>query len=312
MKKFYKILSFILVFISLCLIGCNDNDESVYYKEHTAQEHYDFIKENCDKSYENLVKMDFLEDYKVYLLYDSMNKPRYFLIELIGLVDLKEVESKIKEDFWNFYLDLTDYSFEFDTLDEETIESYKQKQLTAEYIIEKYQAKRVNVQFFGILTNYIYGDYDVFDFSAIKGHHYKSLNYYVLEEVGYPSKWIEQRKYSITYTASQQLEDEDLITNSEYKDKKLYFMPLFRRDEYMLGYEENGGIISITNGDYYHRDTVRVGCSSMDIRFRVSDYYKKQIPKAYYPHLTSQWWCTLECSLTISSGHDISWKREQI
>ena len=310
-KNIYKILSIILVVIPLCLIGC------VYYADedykdyndcyYTAEEHYEFIMVECDKSYKPLVKFGYLEDYKVYILHNTLNQPQFFLIELIGLLDFDGIEL---ENTLNVII-YDEVTYLKDHCSEEEIQELKDKQITPEEAIAL-GAKRINSQIFGFIDN---NGYKLNDRNMGNDVKVKTLRYYAHIDIAYPNGWetlLETKSvnHSINYYNHQNLKDEDLITFSEYKDKKLYYMPL--SNKYMIGYEENGEIISISNNDGGHYYKIKVGCTDKIIRFKVSDYYKKKIPKEYYPYLLLQgheWFIRM---YEISSGEYIYWEIKMI
>lgn len=309
MKKFYKFLSIILVFISLCLTGCIDYNNGYYKRydnnEYTAQEHYEYIMEECEKSYKPLVKFGYLEDYKVYILHNTLNQPQFFLIELIGLLDLDSVEL---DDTLNvtMYDEIAEYK---DRYTEEQIQELKDNQITSEEAIAL-GAKRINSQIFGFIDN---SGYKLNDRNVGKEYKIKTLKYITHFEIIYPNGWETITEWKLVYRYvnyynNQNLKDEDLITFSEYKDKKLYYMPLNKK--YMIGYEEDDEIVSISNNDGGHYDEIKLGLNNyLTINFKVSDYYKKKIPKEFYPYLLlhgHEWHIGME---EISSGDYIYWER---
>lgn len=303
MKKLSVLISVILAILcSFSFFGCDS--ENVNYIEYesafTEVEHLTKLNYYADKTYSQLKEYNLLEDYKVHIIYNIKGEPQFFLIELIGLMDLPNGFDD--EKYPNVYLgdyDITNYdNISDENMPQEDRDRMKETQLSVEKAINA-GVEKINCQIFGVIyqDQYLYysGLYDLNlyleetddDFpESGYGEKIKSIPFhFFLEEMEknqtyfmyYRVKikhYVNFNLFKYTHFVEKDSTEPNLLTLSEYKDKKIYCG--IDRDTLYFGYEDGGEIYSLTDmpkSEESEKDGIEIAP------------YKQKISKENYQHL---------------------------
>lgn len=277
MKKLSILISVILCFLfSFSFFGCDEQEKGYYYGYESAlteEEHVKNLNKFANMTYYPLVEYGILDDYNVKIIYNFKGEPQFFLLELIGLLDLPNREGEEYDSVYQQIYDISLYDYisnEF--CDDEDRKTSKAAQISAQEFVDA-GVRKVNAQFFGIIyqDKYLYydsrydkslyvnrandeylGGYDGDDLKmrTIPMHFFKEevegSQSYLMYYHGYIGYFTRFNLFKNTYFVEKESTEPNLLTNSAYEDKKIY-CGVFQDKRLVFGYEDNGEIYSLTD-----------------------------------------------------------------
>ncbi|MBQ7339916.1 MAG: hypothetical protein IJW43_03555 [Clostridia bacterium] len=278
MKKLSILISIILsILFSFSFFGCEEQEKGYYYGYESAlteEEHVKNLNKFANITYYPLVEYGILDDYNVKIIYNFNGEPQFFLLELIGLLDLPNREGEGYESVYQQIYDVSLYDYISSELcDDEDRETSKAAQISAQEFIDA-GVRKVNVQFLGVIykDKYLYydsrydaslyvnrsydeildEDYDGEDLKmkAVQMHFFKDevekQQSYLMYYHGYIGYFTRFNLFKNTYFVEKESTEPNLLTNSAYKDKKIY-CGVYQDKRLVFGYEDNGEIYSLTD-----------------------------------------------------------------
>lgn len=279
--------------------------EVEYQSAYSNEEQIERVNKQVDFMFSEMKECEFLQDYKVYPIYNFKNQPQFYLIELLGVYDVfdnpvvKELE---RNEWWQ-----KPYTFSnIDALSEEIVpleerDSYKEMTVDINQL-RALNLERTDIQILGTMredklknlvphrvndkfktskspeleiedfTYWAFKEEKVNNFGAKEFAIYScSINYY--KELNF---------FSNTYFNDKTSLKPNLLTNSPYQDKKIYFGMDKGWDNCLFAYEKDGEIYSLTDDPFsVVAGEKRVGCSKEYIT-KVASEYDKAVPKECY------------------------------
>lgn len=282
-----------------------------YESAYTLEENLERLNKEMDDVFWELKETEFLQDYKLYPVYNFNNQPQFYVVELLGIYDVfnsQEFKDKLKNEWGPLCFSDID-ALPSGLIPDSDKEDFKNYYANIE-MIKELNLERRDIQVLGVMIEdelkvfrppfinknygtkviggYVNDDYTHFSFRQLQVLVSKyGEEKFTIFTAGF-SFYEEIDFFSKTHFNGLDSNQPNLITNSPYQDKKLYFGIRNRWQNCIVGYEKDGEIYSLTEDPFYVKvGEKKVGCSTENVLQKIGEY-NKIIPKECYQGLSYQ------------------------